>query len=131
MPDHEPQLAVAQIERGLESLADEIGRLLDTAPSAEREALHDYAVSLVRDKLPPVEPHTEMIAEHAAESGSNSTSLLGYGMLLFPVGFLMLLVFAPLGALLLVTGASLVVVGGVTGLLPRGRRTSECDGSGS
>jgi hypothetical protein len=119
--DDEPSLGVAEIERGIEDLVGEIGRLLASAPGVERESLHDYAVSLVREKLPAVEPRPAMITDVAAADGSNTTNLLGYGVLLLPVALLMMLVFAPLGAVLLAVGSGLVVVGGVTGLLARKR----------
>lgn len=122
MEIEEPQLSVADIERGIEDLADDIERLILGAPSAEREALHDYAVSLVRDKLPAIEPPPAMIAEHAEPVPTNPAMLLGYGFLLLPVAFLMLLVFAPLGAVLMATGLVLILAGGFASVLARSRR---------
>ena len=43
---------VDEIERELANLADEMSGLIESGPVEEREALHDYAVSLVRDHLP-------------------------------------------------------------------------------
>jgi hypothetical protein len=122
MAVNEPQLSVADIESGLEDLADEIGRLIEDAPSEEREALHDYAVSLVREKLPAVEQRPAMLTANSDETPTNSVSLIGYGFLLLPVAFLMLMVFAPLGAVLMVTGIVLVVAGAFGSMVARSRR---------
>ena len=119
--------SVAEIEGRIEDLAEEIGRLIVGGPVADREALHDYAVSLVREKLPVVEPtpavHDTPIGDVAQEYASNTAQLLGYGVLLVPVGFLMLLVFAPLGALLLAAGVGMAATGLVLALVGRVRRT--------
>jgi len=119
--------SVADLERRIEDLAEEIGRLIVTGPAAEREALHDYAVSLVREKLPVVDPAPAEAdtpqGRVAAEYASNTASLLGYGALLIPVAFLMLLVFAPLGALLLVVGVGMAAMGILLAVVGRVRRT--------
>lgn len=121
-------LGVAEVERRLEDLADEVGELIERAPVAEREALHDYAVSLVREKLPAAinQIPTRSAGEHetpVTESGAAGVHLIGYGLLLLPVGFLMMLVFAPLGTILLFAGVAMSVVGLVGGLLGRLRAT--------
>ena len=117
---------VAEIEGRIEDLADEIGLLIASGPKAEREALHDYAVSLVREKLPVIDPtpsvHDTPTGESTGGDGSNTTTLLGYGVLLIPVAFLMFLVFAPLGALLLVAGVGMAGTGMVMALVGRVRR---------
>jgi hypothetical protein len=117
---------VAEIEGRIEDLAEEIGRLIVSGPAADREALHDYAVSLVREKLPVIDPTpavpdtpTGGVTEGYA---SNAAALLGYGVLLIPVAFLMLLVFAPLGALLLFAGVAMATTGVVAALVGRVRR---------
>lgn len=121
----ETATSVAEIEGRIEELADEIGRLIVGGPAADREALHDYAVSLVREKLPVVDPTPAVpdtpSGDVAEGSASNTAALLGYGVLLIPVGFLMLLVFAPLGALLLVAGAGMAVTGVVWALVGKVR----------
>jgi uncharacterized small protein (DUF1192 family) len=118
--------SVADIEQRIEALAEEIGRLIVSGPTGEREALHDYAVSLVREKLPVVDPtpavHDTLTGDVTVEAASNTATLLGYGVLLIPVGFLMLLVFAPLGALLLVAAVGMAVAGVVLALIGRVRR---------
>lgn len=123
----EAATSVAEIEGRIEELAEEIGRLIVGSPAAEREALHDYAVSLVREKLPVVDPTPAVRDTPAGDvtegSASNTAALLGYGVLLIPVGFLMLLVFAPLGALLLAAGVGMAATGVITALVGRVRRT--------
>ena len=118
---------VADIERRIEDLAAEIGHLIVSGPAAEREALHDYAVSLVREKLPVVDP-TPAVPDRpqgdvAEGYVSNTASLLGYGALLIPVAFLMFLVFPPLGALLLVAGVGMAAMGILLALIGRVRQT--------
>jgi len=123
----EAATSVAEIEGRIEELAEQIGHLIVSSPAAEREALHDYAVSLVREKLPVVDPtpavgdtpRGDVVGEEAA---SNTAALLGYGILLIPVAFLMLLVFAPLGAVLLAVGVGMATMGVVLALVGWVRR---------
>lgn len=118
--------SVAEVERRIEDLAEEIGRLIVSGPADDRQALHDYAVSLVREKLPVIDPSSAVLdappGDVAGEHASNTATLLGYGVLLIPVAFLMFLVFAPLGALLLAAGVGMAVTGIVLALVGRVRR---------
>lgn len=119
---------VAAIEQGLVDLAEEMAELIDRAPAAERESLHDYAVSLVREKLPAALIDSQVRLETSATAGAHRSEgagvhLIGYGLLLLPVAFLMMLVFAPLGTILLAVGLSLSAVGLAAGLLRRLRAT--------
>lgn len=117
---------LASIETRLEELADEISRSIESGPVAEREALHDFAVSLVRERL-PVALAAESRGGGAARTadpskespGSTAASLVGYGVLLIPVGFLLGLVFVPVGVMLFFGGSMLVVCGLVMGLVTR------------
>lgn len=123
----EATTSAAEIEGRIEELAEQIGRLIDSSPAAEREALHDYAVSLVREKLPVIDPtpaadETAGGDVAAGAGASNTAALLGYGVLLIPVAFLMLLVFAPLGAVLLAAGVGMATMGVVLALVNRVRR---------
>jgi hypothetical protein len=124
----EATIAVAAVEQGLVDLAEEMAELIERAPAAERESLHDYAVSLVREKLPAAFRESQHRLEaNAAPTGDRSEGagvhLIGYGLLLLPVAFLMMLVFAPLGTILLAAGLSLSAVGLAAGLLRRLRAT--------
>jgi len=119
---------VAAVEQGLVDLAEEMAELIERAPAAERESLHDYAVSLVREKLPAAFRESQLRLEaNAAQAGDRSEGagvhLIGYGLLLLPVAFLMMLVFAPLGTILLAVGLGLSAVGLAAGLLRRLRAT--------
>jgi len=124
LPTGDAIVEVAEVEQGLVDLADEMGELIERAPAAEREALHDYAVSLVREKLPAASRESRGRSETtSAPGGDRSESagvhLIGYGLLLLPVAFLMMLVFAPLGTILLAVGLSLSAIGLAAGLLRR------------
>ena len=106
------------IEAQIEKLAEEIGRLIDGGPHEEQESLRAYAVSLLRERVPSHEPvEDEAIdadPEHVpaeAGAGSNSATLIGYGFLLLPAGGVLLLVFPPVGGMLLVTGVVLMACG--------------------
>ena len=120
-------LGVAEVEERLAELADDIGELIERAPVADREALHDYAVSLVREKLPAAvsQPAVRVGGESPAPTmaAAAGVHLIGYGILLLPVGFLMMLVFAPLGTILLFAGVAMSVVGLVGSLIGRLRAT--------
>jgi len=119
------------VERRLEGLAEEMGRAIEAAPQADREALHDYAVSLVRDRLPTAQIETGAaggVAEDARRDArrgavSNAATLIGYGILLLPIGVVLLVVFPPVGMLLIMAGVASVVIGLgvalVTKVLPR------------
>ena len=127
-PSEAGDLGVDEVERGLAEYADAIGDLIERAPANEREALHDYAVSLVREKLPAAQSVAPARSDADAESakragGTAGVHLIGYGLLLLPVAFLMMLVFAPLGTILLFAGVALSVAGLVGGLLGRLRAT--------
>jgi hypothetical protein len=107
------------IERRLEALADEMGQLIECGRVGDREALHDYAVSLLRDRLPTTatndEPTVEEIDEAPAArpgAGTNAATLIGYGFILLPAGAVLLLVFPPVGMLLFGTGV-MSMAGGV------------------
>ena len=101
-------------------MAEELGRVIDSGPQGEREALRAYAVSLLRERLPSAETHEddEAFLEGFAEGSSEETgktssaaTLIGYGFLLLPASAVLLLVFPPVGGLLFVTGIVLMVCG--------------------
>jgi len=118
--------SVETAERRLAELAAEMGRLIETSPAHERESLRDYALSLVRDDTRGAESAaadawdaTDSEGERApATRSSSAASLVGYGVLLVPVGFLLAIVF-PFGLFLALGGVFMVVLGVVTGLLGR------------
>jgi hypothetical protein len=119
------------IESALASLADEMSVLIEAGPVDDRIALHDYAVSLVRDQLPVMRPAevggqdgeeqegADSSATRTKTSGTTGASLVGYGALLIPVGGILLLLFAPLGVTLLGVGVFMVLSGAMFGLLSK------------
>lgn len=119
---------LAELESALVRLADEVGTVIERAPFAEREALHDYAVSLVRERLPVADSESAESARR--ESGrssqtarsSGAASLVGYGALLAPVGLLLVPVFGLVGMAILLVGVMLASLGLASGLV--GRLTS-------
>lgn len=120
------QATARDLERRLEALAEEIGQVIEHSAVEDRESLHDYAVSLVRDQLPVVEataPGSGGLAPERGGSkgkaGSNAVTLIGFGFLLVPVGAVLLVVFPPVGLVLLVGGALSVIAGLAIGLVGR------------
>ncbi len=120
------------VEQRLEELADEISRVIEACPVREKDALHDYAVSLVRERAPARPkgaesgPLTENPGDHSA--GGAARAGIGYGLMLIPVGFVISPVIPPIGVLLMIAGAVLMVSGLFAVLFsgPRsGRRTSD------
>lgn len=114
------------IEGALVSLADEMSVLIEAGPVDDRIALHDYAVSLVRDRLPVMRPAevggqegADSSAARTKTSGTTGASLVGYGALLIPVGGILLLLFAPLGVTLLGVGVFMVLSGAMFGVLSK------------
>ena len=118
--------SIQAAERRLADLAAEMGRVVETAPNAEREALREYAVSLVRDNVPiadssftDVDVAGDVEDDRVPASRSSSAaSLVGYGILLLPVGFLLSIVF-PFGLFLVVDGLLMIGLGVLTSLVTR------------
>jgi hypothetical protein len=116
-------------EARLEVLADEIGAVLAASPAAEREALHDYAVSLVRERLPAVDADYSVAAgedegkpadlESSTRRTSGAVTSLGYGVLIIFAALPLLPIFGPIGAMLLILGLGMVVWGGLAAVFMR------------
>ncbi len=111
-------------EQRLEALAEEIAVVIGACAAEEREALHDYAVSLVRERLPVAEDNERYSASRAqrasdADGAGGTRVSAGYGLLLLPVGFVILPVLPPVGVTVMLIGIGLVVVGIVTALFAR------------
>jgi len=111
----------AELERRLERLADDMSATIAEAAAEEREALHDYAVSLVRERLPVAAEMmdgsmvSDLLGTEAA--GRSDAQAFGYGLLLLPVGFFLLWIFPFVGVVLCAAGAGLVCWGLMTSLL--------------
>ncbi len=121
--DHEE--AVGSAEASLEALAEEMSDVISGCPDEEREALHDYAVSLVRDALPVAADRSFETPTAGAADGSRSgrggsgAQALGYGILLMPVGFFLFWIFPFIGVMLFVSGALMAAWGLLASLLAR------------
>jgi len=90
----------------IEGLAHDLARTISTAPAGQRERLREMAVHVLRDEVEIIEP-----AVLAAPSRSASNPF-GMGIPLLLVGFVMLVMFPPVG-LLLCAAAALMMVWGV------------------
>ncbi len=125
---------IREVEAELEGLAADIAARIDASPAADRGALHDYAVSLVRERLPVVgeatlspegESGDDESADGAKGARSGGAGALGFSVLLFLVGFLLVPVFAPVGLMLLGTSGALMLWGLVAALLTKVRGVGE------
>lgn len=112
-----PRVAeVAEVEAWLEDMADELAEVIGRAEAVEQEGLHDYAVALVRDRLPVAEPSvgrpsSEKEGEEALGGRGTGVSSFGLGVLLCIVGPLLIPVFPPIGTLLSFVGLGLLAWG--------------------
>ena len=111
---------VGRIERELEDLADRISALIEGGPEEEREALHDYAVSLVRERLPVIRPGfstqyrdepEEALQATSSSQANGAANIVGYGALLFLVGCLLIFLFFPVGIFLIVVSIGFMFSG--------------------
>jgi hypothetical protein len=120
----EPEIigGASTIERRLEALADEIGRIIEDGPREEREALRDYAVCLIRNQsqaraedfagaAEPFDAAGDRPSSDQAPSGSSAATLIGYGFLLLPAGGLLVLVLPPIGLMLGLTAFVMIATG--------------------
>ena len=100
-----------EIGSQIESLARDLARTISTAPPGQREQLRDMAVQLLRDEVelaPPPDP--------AAAPSTASTNPFAIGIPLILVGFVMLILFPPVG-LLLCAAAALMMLWGVASVV--------------
>ncbi len=110
--------------------------VIETGDPADQESLHDYAVSLVRERLPVAADHARTVGAanasgtgaKAAEGGSGVHSV-GLGFLLIPVGFLLAWIFPPVGLLLMVAGTLMVCWGLIAAMVGKVRGESDASGS--
>ncbi len=97
------------VER-IEALAGAIGDVIETSPAGDREALYELAVRRVSD-LPVETGRTAVTAEaRGARDDLSAGGLVAYGALIAPLGLLVATVL-PLGAVLVLAGGALILVG--------------------
>lgn len=118
----------------LSELAGKMAEIIAKSDPTDRPALHDYALSLVRDAFPTaddlVDRENRVSSRHVSASGDDrpgsAVTLVGYGVLFLPVGGLLGIVFPPLGVFLVCIGLAMVIAGllaaGVTRLKGRGEQ---------
>ncbi len=120
-----PRVAeVAEVETWLEEMADELAEVIGRAEAAEQEGLHDYAVALVRDRLPVAEPSAGRASSNKEGEDSlggrgTGVSSFGLGVLLCIVGPLLIPVFPPIGIIFVIVGLGLLAWGLVVMLLKK------------
>ena len=114
------------LEHRLEQLADDMWAVVTEAPAEDREALHDYAVSLVRERLPVAAELMDRLrasdAVAAGTAGGSGVQAFGYGLLLLPVGFFLLWIFPFIGVMLCAVGVGLLCWGLIVSLFGKLRK---------
>ena len=101
-----------EIGSQIESLARDLARTISTAPPGQREQLRDMAVHLLRDEVELAPPPSDL----AAAPSTASTNPFAIGIPLLLVGFVMLILFPPVG-LLLCAAAALMMLWGVASVV--------------
>ncbi|MBC8292047.1 MAG: hypothetical protein H8E45_02660 [Proteobacteria bacterium] len=120
-----PRVAeVAEVETWLEDMADELAEVIGRAEAVEQEGLHDYAVALVRDRLPVAEAtagraSSNKEGEDSLGGRGTGVSSFGLGVLLCIVGPLLIPVFPPIGTIFLFVGMGLLAWGLLVMLLQK------------
>lgn len=96
-------------DQEIEKLAQEIGRLIQSAAPERREDLKELAYTLIREE----------IFERGGEEGARDAAAtrpfnpLGIGVLIFVLGAGLSFIFGPVGLLLMAGGLLFVLWGGV------------------
>ena len=102
-------------ERRLAALAEEIDRVILECDPKDRDAMHGFAVSLVRDRLPPIDESEEGDSateawddeELAEKETSGAANSIGLGLLLALVGLPLAIVFPLVGFGLIIAAAAM------------------------
>src|SRR3954468_21883085 len=101
-------------EQEIERLAQEIGRLIQSAEPEKREDLKELAYTLIRE---------EVFERGGSQETNDRTSRpfnpLGTGVLLFILGGGLSFVFGPVGLMLMLIGAAFVVWGAALSWMKR------------
>jgi hypothetical protein len=102
-----PDLAPEAREKEIESLAQELGRLIQGADPERREDLKELAFALIREEF----IHKDDAREKQGGTTPTPFNPLGTGVLLFFLGGGLSFVFGPVGLLLMLGGAIFVIWG--------------------
>lgn len=102
-------------ERRLAALAEEIDKVILECDPKDRDALHGFAVSLVRDRLPPIDDSEDGGSGAGAwdeddlpeKETSGAANLIGLGLLLALVGLPLVIVFPLVGFGLMIVAAAM------------------------
>jgi hypothetical protein len=115
--DADPERRAPTSDADVERLAEQLGRVVDSAPEEEREELREYAIELVRQ-----EAGNAPEVEGRRSSEPRSTARLGvFGLvaLLALVGGILLFVLPPVGIVLFLLALPIAAWGVVQTLLAR------------
>ena len=102
-----PRTALQAREQEIETLAQELGRLIQGAEPERRDDLKELAFALIREEL----IHDAEGEERARVSAPAPFNPLGTGVLIFFLGAGLSFVFGPVGLVLMFGGALFVVWG--------------------
>jgi hypothetical protein len=102
-----PNGAPQEREQEIERLAQELGRLIQSANPERREDLKELAFALIREEL----IHTGQSEEIKGGSTPAPFNPLGTGVLIFFLGAGLSFVFGPVGLMLMLGGLIFVVWG--------------------
>jgi hypothetical protein len=108
-------LAPEAREQEIERLAQELGRLIQSADRERREDLKELAFALIREEfIHKVEP-----SENQGRSTAAPFNPLGTGVLIFFLGAGLSFVFGPVGLLLMLFGVAFVIWGALISWIKR------------
>ena len=110
-----PNLAPEAREQEIESLAQELGRLIQGADPERREDLKELAFALIREEF------VYASAGDSQEKGSAPAPLnpLGTGVLIFCLGAGLSFIFGPVGLVLMLGGLIFIVWGALISWIRR------------
>ena len=121
------------LERRVETLASELAEVINSRQGEERNDLKDLALSVVREEVRSGEQNAE--GGRAQEKLEGSFNPIAMGIPVFLVVALMIVLFPPVGLLLLSVAGLMVVWGVVVSLFTRNPRSvsgaTESDGDRS
>ena len=117
MGEKRGDVSVPEHESGAQARVDELARELAVAingsEAKNRPEMREYAIEMLRDTV--AEPEPETAFETGQSEGPAPLNPLAFGIPLLAVGFLLALIFPPVGLALMAMGALSAGVGLVIG----------------